>query len=148
MDVLPRVSPAGYYPGQALNVFGLSPWCYWRINRDLGLEFSRDLIARAYTCEIPSRVRYRDLLAQRKPMLLFRLSGLFLLRLALRTLLGLLFHEPPRSTLCPGPTERRSMRRGCLCNFLLSPLPPGAQHAADLHHITGGVSVLRKLEVL
>jgi hypothetical protein len=35
--------------------------------------------------------------AQRSPMLLFLLSGLFLLRLAERTLFRLLFHEPPRS---------------------------------------------------
>lgn len=34
--------------------------------------------------------------AQRKPMLLFLLSGLFLLRLTERTLFSLLFHEPPR----------------------------------------------------
>ncbi len=40
-------------------------------------------------------------LARRKPLLLFRLSGLFLLRFAERTLLGLLFHEPPRNTRSP-----------------------------------------------
>ena len=34
----------------------------------------------------------------RKPMLLFRLSGLFLLRFADRALSGLLFQDPPRST--------------------------------------------------
>ena len=37
-------------------------------------------------------------LARRNPRLLFRLSGVFLLRLAERTLCGLLFHEPPRFT--------------------------------------------------
>ena len=37
-------------------------------------------------------------LARRNPRLLFRLSGVFLLRLAERTLRGLLFHEPPRFT--------------------------------------------------
>ncbi len=36
--------------------------------------------------------------ATRNPSLLFRLSGLFLLRLAERRFLGLLFQEPPRST--------------------------------------------------
>lgn len=36
-------------------------------------------------------------LAQRKPMLLLVFVGSFLLRLAERTLLSLLFHEPPRS---------------------------------------------------
>ena len=38
------------------------------------------------------------MLAKRKPVLLFRLSGVFLLRLADRLLFGLLFQEPPRST--------------------------------------------------
>jgi len=37
-------------------------------------------------------------LARRKPRLLFRLLGLFLLRLAERRFLGLLFQEPPRRT--------------------------------------------------
>jgi len=36
--------------------------------------------------------------AQRKPTLLFLLSGSFLLRLAERTLFSLLFHAPPRRT--------------------------------------------------
>jgi hypothetical protein len=39
-----------------------------------------------------------SVLAKRKPLLLFRLVGLFLLRLAERSLLGLLFQEPPRRT--------------------------------------------------
>lgn len=34
----------------------------------------------------------------RKPMLLLRLFGLFLLRTAAAALFGLLFHEPPRTT--------------------------------------------------
>jgi hypothetical protein len=38
-----------------------------------------------------------QVLAQRNPALLFRLFGLFLLRLAQRALFRLLFHEPPRS---------------------------------------------------
>jgi len=40
----------------------------------------------------------RMVLAKRNPLLLFRLSGLFLLRLAERKFAGLLFQEPPRST--------------------------------------------------
>jgi hypothetical protein len=36
--------------------------------------------------------------AQRKPMLLLMFVGLFLLRLAERALLSLLFHAPPRNT--------------------------------------------------
>lgn len=34
---------------------------------------------------------------KRKPMLLFELSGISLLRLAARTFFGLLFHAPPRT---------------------------------------------------
>lgn len=141
----PGVRPRGYYPGQGFNVFGPS---LQGMNRDLGLEFSRALAPRAYTCGILPWAEYGDLLAQRKPLLLFRLSGWFLLRLALRTLLGSLFHEPPRSTLRPGPTARRSTRRNCLTDLPLRPLPPRAQHAADLHDIAGDVLVLGKLEVL
>jgi hypothetical protein len=37
-------------------------------------------------------------LAKRRPLLLLRLSVSFLLRLAERNLIGLLFHEPPRNT--------------------------------------------------
>ena len=39
----------------------------------------------------------------RNPLLLFRLSGVLLLRFAERQFSGLLFHEPPRSTrsACP-----------------------------------------------
>ncbi len=40
-------------------------------------------------------------LATRKPMLLLRLSRVFLLRLAERILLPLLFQEPPRRTARP-----------------------------------------------
>jgi hypothetical protein len=40
-------------------------------------------------------------LARRNPLLSLRLSGSFLLRFAARNLLGLLFHEPPRSTRRP-----------------------------------------------
>lgn len=50
----------------------------------------------------------------RKPTLLLRLSGLFLLRLAERRLSGLLFQDPPRKTRCavkPGdPTNRVRIR--------------------------------------
>jgi hypothetical protein len=40
----------------------------------------------------------RECSTTRNPMLLFRLSGTFLLRCAERQFLGLLFHEPPRRT--------------------------------------------------
>jgi hypothetical protein len=39
-----------------------------------------------------------SVLAKRKPMLLFRLVAVFLLRVAERRFRGLLFQEPPRTT--------------------------------------------------
>ena len=65
-------------------------------------------------------------------MLSFRLSGLFLLRLATRTLRGLLFQEPPRSDrepLGPPPADIlpfRSVRRAAPA--------PAADLAADRVH--------------
>ena len=52
-------------------------------------------------------------LATRKPVLLFRLSGVFLLRLADRVLFGLLFQEPPRSTREAGrrPQEQCTLKQ-------------------------------------
>lgn len=58
-------------------------------------------------------------LASRNPRLLLLLPGLLLLRLAARTLAGLLFHEPPRLTR-------------------LEPLLP----SAPIHSSAGDVSVL------
>ena len=46
-------------------------------------------------------VRFTGGLASRKPRLLLRLPGSFLLRLADRSLRGLLFQPPPRSTRPP-----------------------------------------------
>ncbi len=42
----------------------------------------------------------------RKPILLFRLFGLLLLRTAARALSSLLFHDPPRITRSAGPPHR------------------------------------------
>ena len=47
------------------------------------------------------RLRTAGGLARRKPWLLLRLVGSFLLRLAERTLAGLLFQEPPRTARAP-----------------------------------------------
>ena len=47
---------------------------------------------------VNATVRARSVLATRKPRLLFRFVVVFLLRLAERTFLGLLFQEPPRTT--------------------------------------------------
>ena len=46
----------------------------------------------------PHRLRHRSVLATRNPLLLLRFPVLFLLRLAERRFLGLLFQEPPRKT--------------------------------------------------
>lgn len=46
-----------------------------------------------------------NVLAQRNPMLLFLLFGLFLLREAQRALLRLLFHEPPRTFSSSAPLK-------------------------------------------
>ena len=43
----------------------------------------------------------------RKPTVVFRLSGLFLLRLAARALAGLLFQEPPRKERAASGAPRR-----------------------------------------
>ena len=47
-----------------------------------------------------TEVLLMSVLARRKPLLLLRLSVVFLLRLAERRLFGLLFQEPPRKTRC------------------------------------------------
>jgi hypothetical protein len=56
----------------------------------------------ALSATLPASVNARTLavsvLAKRKPLLLFRLVGLFLLRFAERRFSGLLFQEPPRRT--------------------------------------------------
>jgi hypothetical protein len=49
--------------------------------------------------------------ATRKPRLLLRLRGVFLLRLAERQFLALLFQEPPRNTLAR-PVFTLSQKRG------------------------------------
>ena len=55
------------------------------------------------------------MLAKRNPLLLFRLDGVLLLRLAERALIALLFHEPPRNTRFdewPAPVVRYAVRGG------------------------------------
>ena len=49
---------------------------------------------------------FLGVLAQRKPALLFRFVGRFLLRFVTRRLLSVLFHAPPRKTLSLSPRER------------------------------------------
>jgi len=49
-------------------------------------------------------------------MLLLRLSGWLLLRLAERRLSGLLFHEPPRRTREDGAVQALGRRMECACH--------------------------------
>ena len=61
------------------------------LERDLSAVASRPC-ARSWTRKAPPTAMHRN------PLLLFVLSGVFLLRLADRRLLSLLFHDPPRRT--------------------------------------------------
>ena len=57
-------------------------------------------------------------------MLLFRLSGLFLLRFAERQFLGLLFQDPPRSTrrlYSPNPLGQRTTKAAIFAATRASP---------------------------
>ena len=53
--------------------------------------------------------RFIRCLAQRKPLLSFLLSGLFLLRLDTRMFLVLLFHDPPRNNGLPPFCDRNQL---------------------------------------
>ena len=71
------------------------PWTlYWHARCD------RDRIGSGHPDELglSSVLAGKTTRATRKPLLLFRLSGSFLLRFAARMFLVLLFQEPPRST--------------------------------------------------
>jgi hypothetical protein len=87
----------------------------------------------------------------RKPLLLLRLSGVFLLRFAERQFLGLLFQEPPRNTRAillrprfrpPTTAARKTLlfpsHQTCvrlwLDGFAASAAPPPAYHATDFVH--------------
>jgi hypothetical protein len=54
----------------------------------------------------PGTMKDIEVLAQRNPLFLFLFSGSFLLRFAQRAFSWLLFHEPPRWTSGPIPSER------------------------------------------
>lgn len=58
--------------------------------------------------DLKARPVRREVLAMRNPLLLLRSAGAFLLRLAERALIALLFQEPPRRTRAFGrePAER------------------------------------------
>jgi len=63
----------------------------------------------------------------RIPLLVFRLSGVLLLRFAQRTLFGSLFQEPPRNT-------RKDPE------LPVRPLQPGAQKATQLIELLGSIA--------
>ena len=78
------------------------------------------VIAAAQATEAHSHLRFTSR-TQRNPMLSFRLSGSFLLRLAARRFLGLLFHDPPRKTrtMRPHASSKRELPKKLLAQ------PPG-----------------------
>jgi hypothetical protein len=79
-------------------------------------------------------------------MLLFRLSGVLLLRFVARRLIGLLFQEPPRRTVAHPhiavPRDRRCLRR-----LGGAALPP-ADEPSQLVCEPGGVLILLHAEKL
>lgn len=81
---------------EGTGLFYIRPHC---CGQDLPVLTSR---TRAMGCCNPPHSGKEDMVGgnreQRKPMLLLVFVGLFLLRLAERTLLSLLFHAPPRNT--------------------------------------------------
>jgi hypothetical protein len=77
--------------------------------------------------------------ATRNPILLLRLSGLFLLRYAQRALSWLLFHDPPRSASpCGPPPHQGRLALRCRTGNLFL---PSAQEPPDLVHQARGVLV-------
>jgi len=86
-------------------------------NLQPGTSRARNRITRTGGAELYIAPHYRRVIefddeptTTRKPMLLFQLSGLLLLRTAPRALLSLLFHDPPRNTqalsACPFQTPK------------------------------------------
>lgn len=82
---------------------------------------------------IPSALA-KIVLASRKPLLLFRLSGLFLLRLAERKFCGLLFQEAPRRT------RRQGVDQASGRDAAQGAKPKGDSHT-DYHCQVNGESV-------
>ncbi len=82
---------------------------------------------------------------QRNPLLLFLLSGSFLLRFDARRFSGLLlFQEPPRKTGSDDPSATPILSRSCGFGTLFSALGPASQQTADL--IEHGCQVLILIE--
>ncbi|MDG5996440.1 MAG: hypothetical protein E3K33_05640 [Candidatus Brocadia sp.] len=55
-------------------------------------------LLRSLFSSVKEKTPAKKVFDKRQPMLLFELPGVSLLRLAARTLFGLLFHAPPRAT--------------------------------------------------
>ena len=73
-------------------------------------------------------------------MLLFRLSGVLLLRFAARRLIGLLFHDPPRRTIA---RPRITVSRDRWCHDSAADVTlPAADQPPQLVHEPGGMFVL------
>ncbi len=88
----------------------------------------------------------RTYCARRKPLLLFLLSGLFLLRLEERQLLSLLFQEPPRNTRCHLNYEFIPPRtNGCCSKTIVNKLYVFENFACPRHAIILGIISLKPI---
>ena len=88
----------------------------------------------------------QQVFAQRNPTLLFLLPGVFLLRLAQRRLLRLLFHEPPRTWRAAQTVGVHSARSASFIppRTLLLFCQPAAQQTANFVQQSRGVFVLAR----
>jgi hypothetical protein len=104
--------PVAYQPRQAQFSFGQAT-TQRRLTRDDGLDFA---LGTLHKKKLPVDSGKTDpfvcriVLATRKPMLLLRFAGWFLLRLAERRFCALLLNDPPRNTRLVG---RRPLERDC-----------------------------------
>ena len=107
LGINPRVVHAGLAPAMPGGWLGIKAGG-WRLTRPVPLDTPSARPGHPW-CNCPALAWV--VLARRNPWLLFRLSGVFLLRLAERRLSGLLFQDPPRSTRRVWPTGVGTFRR-------------------------------------
>jgi hypothetical protein len=100
----PERRPAAYHTGPGYSVLGRSaPLTERKWGNSGGREQAAIVFSRWHRPPLREAAAVSGRLgggvdaAQRNPLLVFLLSGLFLLRFAARTLFWLLFQEPPRS---------------------------------------------------
>lgn len=93
--------------------------------RGAGLHAARSLSQWTERFRLPRLDRRGAVLANRNPLLLFRLSGVFLFRFEERQFLALLFHEPPRRTRDVGHRPRQKLYAKALANAS-GKYPPGS----------------------